>query len=333
MLPDLVSYSAMHWSRGIVMPNTKPPVLTHWDAAGYCAKIMEAGTGFQPLMTLYMTDGTTPQIIEDAAESGFIYGVKLYPHGATTNSDEGVTEIENIYPALAVMEEHGLPLLVHGELTHDYMGEVDFFDREERFLHAVMRPILDRYPDLRVVLEHITTRAATSWIRMVQPELPEDVKPGVPQIAATITAHHLLENRNALFREGANTHNFCLPVLKREVDRQALVSAATSREPWFFAGTDSAPHTVYAKHNHGCAGCYTAPHALQLYAEVFDQVGLLERLEDFTSRFGAEYYGLPLNPHSITLKEEPYVVPLHHMIGNKPVVPFWAGRRLAWSVA
>jgi len=343
MLLGLITASK-NWARAIIMPNIQPPILTVVDAAAYRGHILAYDPPFRPLMTLYLTDSTDPEEIRRAKDSGFVHGVKLYPQGATTNSAAGVSSIEKVLPVLEVMQEVGLPLLIHGEVTREDGKEVDFFDREKRFIQTTMVMLHERFPDLRMVLEHVTTQVAVEWVVAMQPWMKLDQARPTPRICATITAHHLLENRNALFRDGLNPHNYCLPILKRESDRLALQYAAASGMPCFFAGTDSAPHFWSAKESAcGCAGCFTAPHALELYAEAFDRVGAIEKLEDFTSRFGAEFYGLPLNEGVVTLTRRKQIIP-----GTIPVVPevlwvqsravpgvvpFWAGRELGWVVA
>ncbi len=285
VLPD----TAKRFARAIVMPNLKPPVTSVELARAYRDRILAAlptGLEFTPLMTLYLTDHTSPQEIERAKASGFIHAVKLYPAGATTNSQSGVTDLKKVSAVLAAMEANGLPLLVHGEVT-----DGDMFDREQIFIDRLLRPLVERYPNLRLVLEHITTKQAAEFVASAG-----------ANIGATITAHHLLLNRNALFQGGIRPHHYCLPILKREEHRQALVQAATSGNPKFFLGTDSAPHAQHTKENAcGCAGVYTANAAIELYAEVFDNVGALDKLEGFASFFGADFYGLPRNNSKITL--------------------------------
>ncbi|MDH4192272.1 MAG: dihydroorotase, partial [Betaproteobacteria bacterium] len=278
VLPDTVR----RFSRAIVMPNLKPPIRTAEEALAYREHILRAlppGTNFEPLMTLYLTDDTSPEMIARAKHSGHVHGVKLYPAGATTHSDAGVTRLSRCFHALEKMQELGIPLLVHGESTDPV---VDVFDRERAFIEETLGPLVERFPELKVVLEHITTRDAVHYVELTG-----------PHIAATITAHHLLLNRNALFLGGIRPHYYCLPVLKREEHRQALVEAATSGNPKFFLGTDSAPHARHTKEaSCGCAGIYTAHAALELYATAFEEAGALDRLEDFASVFGARFYGL-----------------------------------------
>ncbi len=319
-LQTTVPHAAHQFARAIVMPNLRPPVITTGSARAYRERILAAvpaGLAFEPLMTLYLTDNTTAEEIRAARDSGIVHGVKLYPAGATTNSDSGVTDLERVYPALEAMAETGLPLLVHGEVTGP---EVDIFDRELRFIEDRLAPLLQRYPGLRVVLEHITTRDAVEFVRAA----PESV-------AATITAHHLLLNRNHMLVGGIRPHHYCLPVLKRETHRQALVEAATSGEPRFFLGTDSAPHAREDKESAcGCAGMYTAPSAIELYAEAFDAAGALDRLEDFASRFGPAFYGLPVNGDTITLEQTDWELPTSYPFGDTSVVPLRAGATVHW---
>jgi dihydroorotase len=317
VLPD----TARVFGRAIAMPNLKPPVTTPAEAGAYRTRLKQAaqGTAFEPLMTLYLTDNTTPELIEAARSSGFIHAVKYYPAGATTHSDSGVTALAKAYPAIAAMEQAGLPLLLHGEVTD---ADIDIFDREAVFIERHLTPLLRDFPALKVVLEHITTRHAAEFVA------------GAPaNVAATITAHHLLYNRNALFSGGIRPHMYCLPILKREPHRQALVAAATSGNPAFFLGTDSAPHARGSKENAcGCAGIYTAHAAIELYAEVFEDAGALDKLEGFASRFGADFYGLPHNTDRITLKREAWTVPDCVRMGAETLVPLRAGERMRWRV-
>ena len=322
-LTDAVPYTAGQFQRAIIMPNLVPPVTTTHQAEAYRDRIAAAtpeGSTFEPLMTLYLTDNTPPEEIRRAKESGLVYGAKLYPAGATTNSESGVTDITRCDAALAAMQDQGIPLLVHGEVTHD---EIDIFDREAVFIEQVLTPLVQRFPRLKVVFEHITTADAVAFVR----EAPDNV-------AATITAHHLLLNRNDLLVGGVRPHNYCLPVLKRETHRQALVTAATSGSPKFFLGTDSAPHSRSTKENAcGCAGCFTAPAAIELYAEAFDAAGKLERLEGFASHFGPDFYGLPRNSGTIALVRQPWQVPETLPFLEETIVPFMAGEYLNWAVA
>jgi len=291
-------------------------------AAAYRDRILAAvpqGMQFEPLMTLYLTDNTPPDEIRRATESGFVKGVKLYPAGATTNSDAGVTDIHRCMRTLEVMQETGLPLLIHGEVTDH---QVDVFDREAVFIDRILQPLRKSLPSLRVVFEHITTKDAVDYVRDADGD-----------IAATITAHHLMYNRNAIFQGGIRPHYYCLPILKREVHRQALVDAATSGSPRFFLGTDSAPHPKGLKeHACGCAGCYTALHAMELYAEVFEAVNALDKLEAFASFFGPDFYRLPRNTERVTLQKREWVIPNELTLGDTVLVPLDAGRSLAWKM-
>ena len=321
-LRDVLPYTARRFGRAIVMPNLKPPVVTVADAAAYRERILAVlpeGSRFEPLMTLYLTDNTDPDEIDRAVASDFVHGVKLYPAGATTNSDSGVTDLGRVDRVLARMASLGLPLLLHGEVTH---SEVDIFEREARFLDGVLAPLLARHPDLRVVLEHITTAAAARF-----------VADGPDTLAATITAHHLLVNRNAMLAGGIRPHLYCLPILKREEDRRALVAAATGDDPRFFLGTDSAPHAIGAKESAcGCAGCFTAHAGIELYAEVFEAAGALNRLADFASRRGPAFYGLPVSEETTTLVRESWSVPETLAFGDSLVRPFRAAETVAWRI-
>ena len=319
VLPD----TARRFARAIVMPNLRPPVTTVEQAAAYRQRILDAvpaGLSFQPLMTLYLTDNTPAAEIDAAMTSGIVHGVKLYPAGATTNSAAGVTDIAKCKATLARMEKIGLPLLVHGEVTDP---AVDVFDREAVFIERVMRPLQKDFPGLRVVFEHITTRDAADYVSAAP-----------STTAATITAHHLLLNRNALFQGGMRPHHYCLPVLKREAHRQALLRCATSGSPKFFLGTDSAPHGKRSKEiDCGCAGCYTANAGIELYAEVFDAANALDRLEGFASFFGADFYGLPRNADRITLLKQAWPVPVEQpFLTDDVLVPFRHGESIAWSL-
>lgn len=319
VLPD----TARRFARAIVMPNLRPPVTTTELARGYRERILQAlptGLAFEPLMTLYLTDNTPPAEIAEAKNSGFVHGVKLYPAGATTNSDSGVTDIAKCYRTLEAMERHNMPLLVHAEVIDP---DVDVFDRERVFIEHHMIPLVARFPGLRVVFEHITTRDAAQFVA----EAPANV-------GATITAHHLLMNRNALFSGGIRPHHYCLPVLKREEHRQALVAAAISGNPKFFLGTDSAPHAKTAKESAcGCAGMYTAHAAIELYAEAFEQAGALDRLEAFASFHGADFYGLPRNRDSITIEKQAWTVPMELPLADDVLVPMRAGQQVGWRLA
>jgi dihydroorotase len=321
-LAAVLPHTARQFARAIVMPNLKPPVTTVAEAAAYRQRILAvlpAGLAFEPLMTLYLTDRTAPDAIAHAVDSGFVKAVKLYPAGATTNSDAGVTAIEKTYAALAEMEKRGLPLLVHGEATDP---AIDVFDREAVYVDTVLAPLLKRFPELKVVMEHITTQEAAAFVA-AQPA----------NVGATITAHHLLYNRNAIFQGGVRPHYYCLPVLKREAHRAALLAAAISGNPKFFLGTDSAPHAQGAKEAPcGCAGCYTAHAAIELYAEAFEQADALDKLEAFASFHGADFYGLPRNRERIVLRREPWRVPASYPFGEQALVPLRAGEEMAWRL-
>ena len=318
-----VAHAARQFARAIVMPNLRPPVTTVDAAAAYRQRILAAvpeGASFEPLMTLYLTDNTSASEIRNAAVSGFVKAVKLYPAGATTNSDAGVTDLAHCAAAISEMEKCGLPLLVHGEVTDP---SVDVFDREAVFIERVLSPLLTRHPALRVVFEHVTTKDAVDYVAAAG-----------ANVAATITAHHLLYNRNAIFTGGVRPHYYCLPVLKREVHRQALLAAATSGSGKFFLGTDSAPHARLAKESAcGCAGCYTAHAALELYAEAFASVGALDKLEGFASLHGPDFYGLPRNQGQVTLERGEWQSPESFAYaGGDCLVPLRAGERLAWRI-
>lgn len=318
VLPD----TARVFGRAIVMPNLRPPVVSVADAAAYRERLLAAaaGTSFEPLMTLYLTDNTRPDEIRRARECGFVKAVKYYPAGATTNSDSGVTELTKAYPAIAAMEEVGLPLLLHGEVVDP---EVDVFDREAVFIERHLTRLLKDFPRLKVVLEHITTRQAAEFVAAAP-----------ATVTATVTVHHLLYNRNAMFRGGIRPHLYCLPVLKREQHRRALVAAAVSGNPKFFLGTDSAPHAVGVKETAcGCAGIYSAHAAIELYAEAFEDAGALDRLEAFASFHGADFYGLPRNGDTITLRRESWDAPASLKLGDETLVPLRAGEPIRWRVA
>ena len=320
-LESVLPHTARQFARAIVMPNLRPPVTTVAQAAAYRGRILAAlpaDMAFEPLMTLYLTDNTPAEEIRAAAASGFVKAVKLYPAGATTNSDAGVTDLARCDAALSEMAKLEMPLLVHGEVTDP---DVDLFDREAVFIERVLSPLLQRHPGLRVVMEHITTRDAAQFVTEAG-----------GNVAATITAHHLLYNRNAIFQGGVRPHWYCLPVLKREIHREALVRAATSGSTKFFLGTDSAPHARFAKEAAcGCAGCYTANAAMELYAEAFEAAGALDRLEAFASHFGADFYRLPRNTGTITLEKAPQKVPASYdYIPGDTLVPLRAGETLAW---
>ncbi len=322
-LAAVVKFTAQRFGRAIVMPNLKPPITTAALARAYRERIVAAlpkGARFEPLLTLYLTDSTTPDEINRARAAGFIHGIKLYPAGATTHSDAGVTDIAKVHGVLARMEEIGMPLLVHGETADP---DVDVFDRETHFIDAVLGPLTERFDGLRVVFEHITTAGAVDFVTRAR-----------DGVAATITPQHLLHNRNAIFAGGIRPHYYCLPVLKRERDREALLGAATSGNPRFFLGTDSAPHERADKENAcGCAGMFTAHAALELYAEAFDSVGRLDRLEPFASHFGADFYGLPRHDDTITLVKEPWTAPPAYEFGDGTLVPYRAGGTIAWRLA
>jgi dihydroorotase len=322
-LASVLPYTARVFGRAVVMPNLSPPVTDTTLAAAYRGRVLKAlpkGSDFEPLMTLYLTDNTSAEEIARAKRSGFVCGVKYYPAGATTNSEAGVTRLDRAYPALAAMQEHDLPLLVHGEVA---TPGVDVFDRERVFLGTVLAGITRRFPRLRIVLEHVTTREAVEFV----------LECG-PRIAATITAHHLLYNRNAIFTGGIRPHYFCLPVLKREEHRQALLRAATGGNPKFFLGTDSAPHARADKEARcGHAGIYTAHAAIELYAEAFEEARALDKLEAFASFHGADFYRLPRNRGSITLRKEPWTVPGEIPFGAATLVPLRAGESVGWRLA
>ncbi|MDB5896403.1 MAG: pyrC [Ramlibacter sp.] len=317
----VVPHSAAQFGRALIMPNLRPPVTTAALATAYRERILRAvppGASFQPLMSLYLTDRLAPEEIVRARAAGVV-AVKLYPAGATTNSDAGVTDLRKTYPTLEAMQREGILLLVHGEVTDP---EVDIFDREAVFLERQLIPLRRDFPELKIVVEHMTTREATQYVRDAD-----------RFTAATITAHHLLYNRNAIFTGGIRPHYYCLPVLKREAHRQALVEAATSGSPKFFLGTDSAPHpAVLKEHALGCAGCYTALSAMELYAEAFDRAGALDKLEGFASFHGADFYGLPRNAGTITLKKEPWQLPEKVPFGEAELKPLAGGETLNWKV-
>lgn len=321
VLPD----TARRFARAIIMPNLKPPIVTTAQAAAYRARILSAlpdelAGRFDPLMTLYLTDTTSPEEMTRAKESGFVQAVKLYPAGATTHSDAGVTDIAHCEAVLANMEKLDIPLLVHGEVVDP---AVDMFDREKIFIDRVLTPLLQRFPGLRVVFEHITTTEAVEFVQTAP-----------NRIAATITAHHLMLNRNALFTGGLRPHHYCLPVLKREVHRQALIKAATSGHARFFLGTDSAPHPVKDKESAcGCAGIYSAHAAIEFYAEVFEQAGRLDRLEAFASFHGPDFYGLPRNSDQISLIRESWQIPEQVEFDEDKLIPLGAGEQMRWKLA
>lgn len=311
-----------YFARAIVMPNLKPANTTVEEALAYRDRILKAlptGNHFQPLMTLYLTEKTSVDEIIKAAQHPHIYACKLYPAGATTNSDAGVKHINTIFPVLAAMEEHGLPLLVHGEVTDQ---NADIFDRELLFIENIFKPLTTRFPKLKIVFEHITTQDAVEFVK----ESPST-------IAATITAHHLLFNRNHMLSGGIRPHYYCLPILKKNSHQLALIEAATSGNPKFFLGTDSAPHAQNQKENAcGCAGLYSAPAAIELYAQVFEQANALDKLEGFASFFGADFYQVPRNKKTITLTKENWTMPNYFMLGEQKVIPISAGETISWKV-
>ena len=326
VMASVIGYTAHQFGRAIIMPNLKTPVTTTAEAKAYRDRILSAlpeGSQFQPLMTLYLTDNTPAEEIKKAKDSGFIHAVKLYPAGVTTNADSGVTDLKKTEAALAAMEQHGLPLLVHGEVTHP---SIDIFDREKVFIDQQLAPLMERHPNLRIVFEHITTKDAVQF-----------VTEGNNNIGATITPQHLLLNRNAMLVGGIHPHNYCLPVLKREVHREALVKAATSGNPKFFLGTDSAPHAKGAKESScGCAGIFSAHAALEFYATAFEQADALDKLEGFASFYGADFYGLPRNTQQVTLNktklEIPAELPFGKQTTEQTLVPFFAGETLEWAL-
>jgi dihydroorotase len=319
----VLPFTAARFARAIVMPNLKPPITTTAAAIEYRARILAAlpaGADFTPLMTLYLTDRTDPAEIDRARASGAVHACKLYPAGATTNSDSGVTDIHRIDAVLQRMSDLGLPLLVHGEVT---ARDVDVFDRESRFIDEVLAPTVGRFPSLKIVFEHITTHRAAEFVTAAR-----------PGVAATITPQHLLHNRNAIFDGGIRPHFYCLPILKTEPDREALLAAATSGNPRFFLGTDSAPHAQHTKENAcGCAGMFSAHAGIELYAEAFDAVGKIGRLEGFASDFGADFYGLPRNSARIRLVKRDWTPPANYSIGGENrLVPMRAGETIAWEM-
>lgn len=327
VMKDVLADTARQFARAIIMPNLKPPVTTVDLAKAYQARIesnlKSLGIGsFTPLMTLYLTDNTSADEVRKAKAEGIV-GFKLYPAGATTNSDAGVSDIKRCYQALEAMQTVGMPLLVHGEVTH---ADVDIFDREAVFIDQVLEPLRKDFPELKIVFEHITTKQAAHYVRDASTD-------GKNTIVATITPQHLLMNRNAIFAGGIRPHNYCLPVLKREEHRVALLEAATSSNPRFFLGTDSAPHAKGAKEAAcGCAGCYSAFNALGLYAEAFESVGKLDQLEGFASCFGPDFYSLPRNSKKITLSKQVQSIPTELPLGDATIVPLRAGETIAWSL-
>jgi len=321
-LAAVLPHTAARFARALVMPNLKPPMTTTAALAEYRARILQVlpeGMRFEPLMTLYLTDRTPPEEVRKARASGFVVGAKLYPAGATTHSDAGVTSIDNVWGTLEALAEAGLVLQVHGEVTNP---DVDVFDREREFIDRVLSRVVERVRTLKVVFEHVTTAAAVDFVRSAR-----------PGVAATMTPQHLLMNRNAMFEGGVRPHHYCLPVLKRERDREALVAAATGDDPRFFLGTDSAPHARHTKENAcGCAGIFSAHAGIELYAEVFETAGRLDRLEAFASERGADFYGVPRNAESITLVREDWTVPASYPFGADELVPLRAGGTIGWRL-
>tara|TARA_R100000900_G_scaffold29754_1_gene23816 strand:- start:212899 stop:213945 length:1047 start_codon:yes stop_codon:yes gene_type:complete len=322
VLKHTVAHSARYFARAIVMPNLAPPVITTELALAYRQRIVENipdGQHFEPLMTLYLTDNTAPEEIQKAQESAKVFGIKLYPAGATTNSDSGVTDVQKVYPCLERMSELGLPLLIHGEITHT---GVDIFDREQEFIDQTLVKLVDDFPQLKIVLEHITTRQAVEF-----------VSGAAENVGATITPQHLLYNRNHMLVGGIRPHYYCLPILKRSEHQQALLDIVASGNPSFFLGTDSAPHATHTKENAcGCAGCYSAHAALELYAEAFAAIGALDKLEAFAAFNGADFYGLPRNTETITLQQKAWQVPHSYAFGEHELSPLCAGEELQWTV-
>ncbi|MBE9560329.1 MAG: dihydroorotase [Proteobacteria bacterium] len=320
-LTSVALFTAKQFARAIVMPNLSPPVTTVVHAVEYLDHILAAvdGTDFEPLMTLYLTDNTPPEEIIAARKSCFIKGVKLYPAGATTNSDAGVTDIRHCDAALEEMQKSGLPLLVHGEVTDP---QVDVFDREKVFIDKILQPLTQRFPELKIVFEHITTKEAADFVQQ-----------SGDNIGATITPQHLLFNRNALFQGGLQPHNYCLPILKRDIHQQALLAVIRSGSNKFFLGTDSAPHSKHKKESAcGCAGIFSAHAAIEIYASIFEQQGILDKLEAFASFNGPDFYGLPRNSKTITLKKEDWSIPDEYPLGSETLVPFLAGQTIGWKL-
>ena len=321
-LKAVLPHTVRQFGRAIVMPNLKPPVRTVADATAYRDRIMAAipkGKQFKPLMTLYLTDKTSPDEIIKGKSAQFVKAVKYYPAGATTNSEFGVTDIRRCDRVFETMQQEGMPLLLHGEVTHQ---DVDVFDREKVFIEQYLIPLRQRFPKLRIVLEHITTTDAVEFVLENQ------------NISATITPQHLLFNRNEIFKGGIRPHFYCLPILKREKHRKALIEAATSGNPKFFLGTDSAPHSRDRKESScGCAGCFSAPHAIELYAEAFESVDALDKLEAFASFYGADFYQLPRNTETITLTKSTWLIPDEIPFPKSNLVPLWAGQELTWQMA
>ena len=320
-LKDTVRDASRYMGRAIIMPNLVPPATNTEEALAYRQRIMDQKPqgNFDPLMVLYLTNNTSPEEIVKAKESGLIYAAKLYPAGATTNSDSGVTDVKNIYPVLEAMQKVGMLLLVHGEVTD---ASIDIFDREKTFIDSILKDVVNDFPELKIVLEHITTKDAAEFVSNAG-----------DNVAATITAHHLLFNRNHMLAGGIRPHYYCLPILKRNIHQEALIKAATSGSKKFFLGTDSAPHMQHAKEAAcGCAGSYTAHAAIELYAEVFEAAGALDKLEAFASFNGPDFYDLPRNSDTITLVKESWDVPTSYPLGTEKVVPIRAGEQIAWQV-
>jgi dihydroorotase len=322
VLADVVPMTAARFARAIIMPNLKPPVTTVEGALDYRRRILAAvppQASFEPLMTLYLTDNTPAAEIAKAKQNPFVHAVKLYPAGATTNSDFGVTRMENVFDALEAMQKHDVPLLIHGEVTEP---DVDVFDREKIFIERVFAPLTQRFPNLRMVFEHITTKEAVEFVTSCD-----------DRMAATITPQHLLFNRNALFKGGISPHFYCLPVLKREIHREAVVRAAVSGNKKFFLGTDSAPHAKNTKETAcGCAGIFSAHAALELYAMAFEQAGALDKLEAFASHFGADFYRLPRNTDTVTLVKQQWDIPNEYPFGEHTIVPLLSGEKISWQL-
>ncbi len=321
-LQHTVPHTARVFARAIAMPNLVPPVKNAEQAMTYRERLLAQApqdSGFNPLMVLYLTDETTAADIRVAKAGGYVVAAKLYPAGATTNSAHGVTAIDKIYPALEAMADVGMPLLVHGEVT---AAQIDVFDREKVFIDTILAPLCQRYPQLKVVLEHITTRDAAQFVCAAP-----------ANVAATLTVQHLLYNRNHMLVGGVRPHLYCLPVLKRNVHQEALLESAASGNPKFFLGTDSAPHARHTKeHACGCAGCFTAPAALEMYAEIFESLGALDKLEAFASFHGPAFYGLPRNKDSITLRKESWTLPAEYPLGDHSIIPLRAGETLQWKI-
>jgi dihydroorotase len=322
ILKTVIAHTAQQFARAIIMPNLNPPVLTVDQALAYRSEIIRAApadSDFTPLMTLYLTSSLTADEVKKAAESEFIHAIKLYPAGATTNSDSGVSNLKGIYPILKIMEQVDIPLLIHGEVTNN---DCDIFDREKVFVASSLNDIVKQFPNLRIVLEHVTTKEAVDFVLSVS-----------SKVAATITPQHLMFNRNAILAGGIRPHHYCLPIIKREHHRQALVKAATSGNPKFFLGTDSAPHLTDAKENScGCAGCYSAFGAMELYTDVFEQADALDKLEGFASLYGPDFYQLPRNTKTITLQKQSWTVPASYQVDNETITPLKANETLNWKL-